>query len=438
MLGVIITMSKRCKMVVYGVLGCIGALVAGLLIKLIFFSGLFIPQITLNGDHSVEVEVGTNYKDEGANARFRFQDYNDQIVVKSDVDTKKLGTYHITYTFEKYDKKVKREVKVVDTKAPKIKLKGKKLMRIFENAKFVDPGVEAIDNNDGDVTSQVIQKGKVDTTHTGTYNISYQVTDSSGNSSKVTRKVKVYEDPTNTKVYYNHDDYDNKAEEWWFNKSKNHERTTGCREEGFLAQYDSFFMGPDEKVIYLTFDEGGNDITYIKEIADVLNKNDVKATFFLTRNYIKNEADFMNDLVKHGHLIANHTWHHYDMPLLANAQSIDSFVKEITETEKTYMEVTGQQMKKVFRFPKGGMSERSLKIMRDLGYKTFFWSHAYYDFAQDVSKEEALKTLEDHYHNGAIYLLHPSNKGNYEAMDEFIKYMKDQGYRFDTVEDIGQ
>ena len=126
------------------------------------------------------------------------------------------------------------------------------------------------------------------------------------------------------------------------------------------------------------------------------------------------------------------------MPTLANEQDIDKFVAEITETEKTYMQVTGQPMKKVFRFPKGGMSERALKITQDMGYSNYFWSHAYYDFAEDVSGEEALKTLMDHYHNGAIYLLHPSNKGNYLAMDPFIKAMKQNGYQFQTVDTIKQ
>ena len=88
------------------------------------------------------------------------------------------------------------------------------------------------------------------------------------------------------------------------------------------------------------------------------------------RNYIKNEADFMRDLVKHGHVIGNHTWHHYDMTTLANAKDVDAFVKEITETEKTYMEVCGVPMKKVFRFPKGGGSERAMKMVKDLGYRT--------------------------------------------------------------------
>lgn len=431
-------MSKRCKMLVYSIMGMIITCIALLLIKLIFFSGIFIPQISLNGDKHMEVEVNSKYVEEGAKARFRFQDYSDKVKINSNLDMKKIGTYKIEYTFNEYDKVVTREVSVVDTTKPKIKLNGNKVLRVFENAEFEDPGVVVKDNNDGDISKKVIVKSNVDMKNTGTYHISYEASDRSGNVAKIKRSVKVYKDPNNTKVYYNHDDFDNTAEEWWFDKSKDHKRNTAARTEQFLAQYDSFYMGADEKVIYLTFDEGGNDITYIHEIAEVLDKNDVEATFFLTRNYIKNNEKFMNDLVKEGHLISNHTWHHYDMPVLANAASIDKFVEEITETEKTYMEVTGEPMKKIFRFPKGGMSERSLAIMRDLGYKTFFWSHAYYDFASDVSKEEALKTLIDHYHNGAIYLLHPSNKGNYLAMDEFVKTMKAKGYTFKTVEDIGK
>ncbi len=53
-----------------------------------------------------------------------------------------------------------------------------------------------------------------------------------------------------------------------------------------------------------------------------------------------------------------------------------------------------------------------------------------------MSGEQALNTLLKHYHNGAIYLLHPSNKGNYLAMDPFIKAMKQKGYQFATVDKI--
>ena len=63
-------------------------------------------------------------------------------------------------------------------------------------------------------------------------------------------------------------------------KSKNHERNKGALSSSLLSKYNTCYLGPDEKVIYLTFDEGGNDITYIKEIADVLNKHNVKSYIF--------------------------------------------------------------------------------------------------------------------------------------------------------------
>lgn len=431
-------MSKRCKTVIIMILGVMGIGVLALMIKLLCFSGLFVPLLEVKGDNPLQLEVNEPYQDPGVRASYRFQDYKDEVSVDNQVDIKKKGQYTITYRCDKYGKEVVRKVEVVDTKKPEIHLQGNETMRVFLNGTFQEPGYQAVDLCDGDITKQVKVEQHVDMQTLGTYDIRYTVKDRSGNETVKVRKVEVMDDPTNTKLFYNYDDYDNTAEEWWFNKSKDHARTTGAKPQELLDQYDAYYQGPDEKVIYLTFDEGGNDITYIKEIADVLNQHDVKATFFLTRNYIKMESDFMNDLIKHGHVIGNHSWHHYDMPTLANATSIDKFVSEITETEKTYMEVTGEPMKKVFRFPKGGGSERATKMVKDLGYTTYYWSHAYYDYASDVSKDEALKTLMDHYHNGAIYLLHPSNKGNYEAMDTFIQNMKDLGYRFDTVDHIPQ
>src|SRR5699024_3042105 len=104
------------------------------------------------------------------------------------------------------------------------------------------------------------------------------------------------ENPLNTKLSYHHDMFDNTMFEWWFNKSKDHQRTSGAKSEEWLQSYAAYYQGKDEKVLYLSFDEGGNDVTYIKEIADVLNENDVKATFFLTQNYIRDESEFINEL----------------------------------------------------------------------------------------------------------------------------------------------
>lgn len=430
-------MSRRCRIVVYSILAGIGMLAAALLVKLLFFSGLFVPTLELIGASSMAINMNETYHDPGAKSVFRFMDNSSHIIVENKVNTQKLGTYQVIYRLDNADKQIVRNVVVTDNKSPDLRLKGEASMKLFIGERYEEPGYLAYDNYDGDISDQVKTKTNVDFNQTGTYFITYQVKDSHGNEASARRMLQILENPLNTKLAYHHDMFDNTAFEWWFNKSKNHERVTAAESEAWLAPYDAYYQGKDEKVIYLSFDEGGNDITYIKQIANVLNQYGVKATFFLTRNYLRDEAAFVKELVESGHVIGNHSWHHYDLTTLANAESVDAFVEELTQEEKTYLEVVGEPMKKLFRFPRGATSERALKMVHDLGYKTFFWSHAYYDYGSDVSKEEALSTMLEHYHNGAIYLLHPSNRGNYEAIGEFVREMQKKGYRFDTLDHIG-
>ena len=141
-------------------------------------------------------------------------------------------------------------------------------------------------------------------------------------------------------------------------------------------------------------------------------------------------------MIRYGHEIGNHTRNHYDMTILANETNLESFIYEIMDTHKTIYEVTKKIPSLIFRFPKGEFSDRSLSIVHDLGFSTYFWSHAYNDYSGDVSKEVAYNNLVGHIHNGAIYLLHPNNKGNYEALNDFIIESKKQGYTFELVSNI--
>jgi len=141
-------------------------------------------------------------------------------------------------------------------------------------------------------------------------------------------------------------------------------------------------------------------------------------------------------MVSNGHLIGNHTVNHISMPSLASKEKFHKYLYEIKTVEEDYYNITGKQMEKIYRDPKGEWSFRDLQIIKDLGYKTYFYSAYYMDFNEDVSGEYALDELMKRYHNGAIYLLHPKNKGNYLALDSFIKKMKGLGYRFDLVKNI--
>ena len=202
-----------------------------------------------------------------------------------------------------------------------------------------------------------------------------------------------------------------------------------------LAQYDAAYMGdPSEKKLYLTFDAGYEN-GYTAKILDVLKEQQVPAAFFLVGNYIEKNADLVRRMAEEGHLVGNHTMHHPDMSKLSDKAA---FQKELTDLEALYKEKTGQDMPKYYRPPQGIYSEENLKMAKELGYKTVFWSLAYVDWLGDAqpTREEAFQKLLPRTHNGAVVLLHSTSRTNAEILEELITKWKAEGYTFGTVEEL--
>lgn len=322
---------------------------------------------------------------------------------------------------------------------PTIELKGKQMIKINLGETYKEDGYIATYKKKGDLTDKVKIINEVNYNKTGTYQITYTVKHDNVTAKKQ-RFITITNDKSVSKInsyQKEYDSVDNTKRSWWPGNKKDQKRPVtgaGATEEELL-KYNAYYMGKDEKVIYLTFDEGSLD-TYVKEIVDVLNKNKVKATFFLCKGFIVKNPELIKHMTKTGQSIGNHTANHLAMPTLANANSFDKYLREITEVEDAYYKITGKKMDKIYREPRGEFSLRSLQIVKDLGYSSYFWSASYLDFNGELSKEKALAEMKSRYHNGAIYLIHPNNKGNYLALDDFIKFLKSKGYRFDLVKNI--
>ena len=202
-----------------------------------------------------------------------------------------------------------------------------------------------------------------------------------------------------------------------------------------LRQYDAAYIGnPEEKVLYLTFDAGYENGCTAK-ILDILKKQEVSAAFFLVGNYIEKNADLVRRMTQEGHIVGNHTLHHYDMSKLSDKEA---FSKELTGLEDLYRDVTGQELPKYYRPPQGVYSEENLAMAKELGYKTVFWSLAYVDWNNDAqpSREEAFSKLLPRTHNGAVVLLHSTSATNGEILEELLTKWKEEGYRFGTLEEL--
>ena len=202
-----------------------------------------------------------------------------------------------------------------------------------------------------------------------------------------------------------------------------------------LARFDAAYLGnTQEKVIYLTFDAGyENGCT--EQILDVLKTHNVPAAFFLVGNYIEKNADLVRRMVEEGHIVGNHTMHHYDMSQLSDKEA---FQKELTDLEALFLEVTGKELPKYYRPPQGTYSKDNLIMARDMGYKTVFWSLAYVDWNNNAQPtvEQAYSKLLPRIHNGAVVLLHSTSETNAKIMDELLTKWKDMGYTFGSLEDL--
>ena len=186
-----------------------------------------------------------------------------------------------------------------------------------------------------------------------------------------------------------------------------------------LRQYDAAYLGDTrEKVLYLTFDAGyENGCT--EQVLDTLKKHQVRAAFFLVGNYIERNADLVRRMVEEGHIVGNHTMHHYDMSRLSGKET---FSKELTDLEDLFRQTTGKELPKFYRPPQGVYSQDNLKMAKELGYKTVFWSLAYVDWLNDKqpTREEAFRKLLPRTHNGAVVLLHSTSKTNAEILDDLL------------------
>ena len=209
----------------------------------------------------------------------------------------------------------------------------------------------------------------------------------------------------------------------------------GNTDGAHLRALDAAYLGDTtQKRLYLTFDAGyENGCT--PQILDVLKAHQVPAAFFLVGNYLEKNGDLVRRMVQEGHTVGNHTMHHYDMSKL---QDKAAFSRELTDLEALYRQVTGQDMEKYYRPPQGIYSEENLKMAKELGYKTVFWSLAYVDWNNDKqpTREEAFGKLLPRTHDGAVVLLHATSKTNAQILDELLTCWQEKGYSFGSIAEL--
>jgi peptidoglycan-N-acetylmuramic acid deacetylase len=221
---------------------------------------------------------------------------------------------------------------------------------------------------------------------------------------------------------------------WGFKKNKNHEAPDVGKYHDILKEYGAYYVDDSgDKTVYLTFDNGYEQ-GYTDEILDVLKKEKVPATFFVTGHYVNSASELIKRMVDEGHTIGNHSYHHPDFTILTK----DVMKRELETLEEAVFKVSNQSDIKYVRPPKGMFNQQTLEWAYDLGYIHVFWSLAIIDWNTDAQKgwQYAYDEVMEQIHPGAIILLHAVSEDNAKALEKIIQDLKKEGYTFKSLDDF--
>lgn len=152
-------------------------------------------EFSLIGKDNINIEYGQTYLEEYVDAKINGKS-SKNVKITSNLNDKQVGNYIIKYHLpisNNYNEFLYRQVNVVDNETPVITLSGDSEIYINYDENYIEPGYNAVDNYDGNLTNKVVVTNKVNKKKPGTYKISYSVSDSSKNNTKVYRTVVVRE-----------------------------------------------------------------------------------------------------------------------------------------------------------------------------------------------------------------------------------------------------
>lgn len=208
-------------------------------------------------------------------------------------------------------------------------------------------------------------------------------------------------------------------------------------------QMDTQDKKPQQKVAYLTFDDGPSDNT--TAILDFLKEHNIPATFFVTGN--KYRLDIYKRIVDEGHTLGNHTYGHDYNQIYSSTQA---FFEDVEKLNDLLEEVTGQRAN-ILRFPGGsnntisrhaggnGIMEMMRNEAREKGYKFFDWN---VDSSDASKSKQSMEVIVNSVIGGAQYieqaviLMHdaPAKTTTVDALPQIIEGLKKQGFIFKNID----
>jgi len=178
--------------------------------------------------------------------------------------------------------------------------------------------------------------------------------------------------------------------------------------------FDDFIWQTSNNKILFTFDDGPTENT-TPVILELLAKSGIRAAFFCVGNNIRRNPELTNQIIKEGHLIANHTMGHKLLTKMNNNEALEE-IRSFNELmkEKFHYDV------KFFRPPHGRFNLRTNGLLKKLHLKNVMWSLLSYDYENDFEKVK--NGIENHLSGNSIVVFHDNLK-SISILEESLHYI---------------
>lgn len=184
----------------------------------------------------------------------------------------------------------------------------------------------------------------------------------------------------------------------------------------------------DEKVVYLTFDDGPN-AEQTPQVLDVLRRNNATATFFCIGSHVVGNEQIVKRIVDEGHTIGNHSNSHTNnFPLWSRKK----MVADIEQCQQVIGQATGAAPT-LFRPPFGVTNPTVAKAVKALNLKTIGWTIRTYD-TNGADHAKVARRISRQLCPGAIILLHDRLPQSAERLQTVIDTVRAAGYEIGKLE----
>ena len=184
-------------------------------------------------------------------------------------------------------------------------------------------------------------------------------------------------------------------------------------------------MNPQERAVYLTFDDGPiPEVT--PWVLDVLEHYDVKATFFMVGHNCDKHPEVFEQVKNAGHRLCNHTYNHWGCLRHPGALHYMANVEKANKILQTDL----------FRPPHGWMLHGHFLGLKTLGYKIVMWDVVTRDYSTRLNGRDVLENVKNLTRPGSIITFHDSVRSFDKilyALPRSIEWLQEEGYIFKTL-----